>query len=106
MAHLNLEKLRVIDLAPVREKVANPACPCGRRMKSLGRSAGYRCRACGERAGPEAATYVDTVRTLAPGWYEPTVTARRHLSKPLKRMGSPRPQGMAVTISIPSGRTK
>jgi tRNA(Ile2)-agmatinylcytidine synthase len=84
---LNLEKMRVIDLATVREKVSNPLCPaCGRRMKSVGRDAGYRCRDCGTKAR-EGET-IDLKRMLEAGWHEPPVCSRRHLSKPLKRMRS------------------
>ncbi|OGS48683.1 MAG: hypothetical protein A3K68_08140 [Euryarchaeota archaeon RBG_16_68_13] len=38
---------------------------------------------------PQAASFVDARRDLAPGWYEPPVGSRRHLSKPLRR-GAPR----------------
>lgn len=83
---LNIEKMEVLSLTPSRVKVANPACPsCGRRMKSAGADQGYRCRECGTREG-EAVTE-EEVRELRPGWYEVPVCARRHISKPLKRMG-------------------
>lgn len=83
---LNLEKLEVLALRPAVAKVANPPCPaCGRSMKSLGRGAGYRCRRCGTRAGPHAATHAPVVRSLAPGAYEPPVSARRHLHRPRRR---------------------
>ncbi len=83
---LNIEKLNVLELAPSRVKVSNPSCPaCGRRTKSAGRGQGYRCRECGIK-GLRAETEEEP-RQLSPGWYEPPVCARRHLSKPLKRMG-------------------
>lgn len=83
---LNIEKLNVLSLAPSRVKVSNPPCPvCGRRTKSAGRGQGYRCRECGVK-GLQAMTE-DEPRGISPGWYEPPVCARRHLSKPLKRMG-------------------
>jgi tRNA(Ile2)-agmatinylcytidine synthase len=85
---LNIEKLQVLRLATVSRKVANPLCPtCIKSMQSLGEGAGYRCRKCGAKA-PSTAARVETVaRALTPGWYEPPVCSRRHLSKPLKRMG-------------------
>jgi len=81
---LNIEKLEVLSLAPSRIKTANPLCQCGRRMKSAGAGQGYRCRECGTKEA-EPVTEPEA-RSLRPGWYEPPVCARRHLSKPLKRM--------------------
>lgn len=82
---LALEKLAVVEPARVLRKLGNPACPaCGRAMKSAGRRAGYRCRACGTREGSDAAKRVDAPRP-APGWFEVPACARRHLAKPLKR---------------------
>jgi tRNA(Ile2)-agmatinylcytidine synthase len=83
---INIEKLNILRLAPSLLKVSNPPCPsCGRRTKSAGKGQGYRCRECGIK-GLEALTVAEE-RKLAEGWYEPPVCARRHLSKPLKRMG-------------------
>ncbi|NLK25434.1 MAG: DUF1743 domain-containing protein [Euryarchaeota archaeon] len=84
---LNIEKMEVLYLAPSKIKTANPLCQCGRRMKSVGANQGYRCRKCGTRAR-EAETELEE-RTVSTGWYEPPVCARRHLSKPLKRMDIP-----------------
>ena len=84
---LNLEKLQVIATAPERRKVANPRCPvCGGATKSMGAAGGHRCKRCGARTSDPPVT-AEVPRTVAPGWYEPPVCARRHLSKPLKRMG-------------------
>jgi len=83
---LNLEKLQVLSLSRDPVKGPSPLCPqCGRRTKSAGRGQGYRCRECGVKGLP--ATAGEEARQIAPGWYEPPVCARRHLSKPLKRMG-------------------
>ncbi len=85
---INLEKLRIVYLRPLRVKVANPLCPsCGARMKSSGHFAPFRCRKCGGTAPRSAAEYREVDRGLRLGWYEPPVGSRRHLSKPLKRMG-------------------
>jgi tRNA(Ile2)-agmatinylcytidine synthase len=87
---LNLEKLEVLDLSDESVKAANPRCPsCGRSMKSIGRRAGYRCRRCGTRAPLGAARFSALPRGLAEGFHEPPVSARRHLSKPLKRLIPP-----------------
>lgn len=86
---LNLEKLEVLQLTQSYRKVSNPSCPtCGNRMKSAGADEGYRCRRCGTRARESEAKYVPVERSLTNGWYEPPVSARRHISKPLKRMRS------------------
>ncbi len=87
---LNLEKLEVLEPARGLIKVGNPGCPrCRRSMKSVGRGAGYRCRHCGTRAAPEEARFARPHRALTRGFYEPPVSARRHLSKPLKRLRTP-----------------
>jgi len=86
---LNAEKVLVTDLAHDRTR-SNPSCPkCGKNMKSAGKGQGYRCRECRTRAKePEIQ---EEARSLAPGWYEPPAAARRHLSKPLKRMNAEQP---------------
>ncbi len=85
---VNIEKIRILRSVPVRKKVSNPLCPvCGRKMESIGRGKGYRCRRCGTRAGEEDAVFVEVRRNME-GFYEVPVIARRHLSKPLKLMKS------------------
>lgn len=89
---LNLEKMQVLSLSKELSKIGNPRCPsCGGPTKSMGASGGYRCKRCGERNRlvPEMR---EVPRRISPGWYEPPVCARRHLGKPLKRMGDQRRQ--------------
>lgn len=82
---LNLEKLRVLSLAPLL-RLRKPRCGrCGVVMKSRGRGGGFRCRRCGSRAGPESSSFEEIPRGLRPGIYEVPKCARRHLSKPLER---------------------
>lgn len=82
---LNLEKLTVLRLADKLVKI-NPVCPiCGRRMKSMGRNQGYRCRKCGTELPPNAAELRRAPRAILPGKFEVPPRARRHLSKPLAR---------------------
>ena len=84
---LNLEKYELLRLAEISEKVANPRCPvCDKSMQSLGSTAGFRCRKCGRKEDRSKAEFAPKVRSIEPGWYEPPVCTRRHLSKPLKRM--------------------
>lgn len=88
---INLEKLRVVSLARLHAKVANPKCPaCGVHMKSRGHLAPFRCRRCRRTLTRSHATVTEVPRRLRTGWYEPPVGSRRHLSKPLKRGGSQR----------------
>ncbi len=83
---INLEKLHIVALAPLREKVSNPLCPdCHVRMKSTGRGASFRCRRCGGAASRERAEYRTFPRRIETGWYEPPPGSIRHISKPLKR---------------------
>ncbi len=86
---INLEKIRVVGAADIVEKIANPLCPhCGKRMKSIGKGAGYRCSVCGGKAGEDEAKFrtVKGEERIATGYYEAPICAARHLSKPLKRM--------------------
>ncbi len=84
---LNLERLRVERLASLVVKVRNPPCPrCAKAMKSMGRGQGFRCVRCRLRSDRGEATFRVAARSVAPGLYEPPVTARRHLAKPIKRM--------------------
>jgi len=85
---LNLEKLHVISLADQQRKVSNPVCPsCGKRTKSAGRDAYFRCVRCGIRLPRTSAEWRPVARQLGRGWYEPPTGSRRHLSMPLKRVG-------------------
>ncbi len=89
-ATLNVEKLHVISTVPDVVKVSNPMCQqCGKRMESVGKGQGYRCRSCHTKA--DSPISKENVRWIVPGWYEPPTAARRHLSKPLKRMGKTQP---------------
>ena len=82
---INLEKIKVIKLTRIFEKKENPICPnCGKHMKSVGAGQGYKCRICGKKSNEPIEKEIK--RTLTNGFYEVPVCARRHLSKPLKRM--------------------
>lgn len=81
---VNLEKLGVLEVARHFLKAGNPRCPaCDRAMPSMGKGAGHRCRKCGARLPPGAAVAAEEPRTLAPGWHEAAVGARRHLHRPV-----------------------
>ena len=87
---LNIEKIHVISVAEEYRKVSNPVCPkCGRTMKSKGFNQPYKCKECHTSSAEPVLEMVR--REIVPGWYEPPTAARRHLSKPLKRMGLDQP---------------
>lgn len=80
---LNLEKIKVLQLAE-RFGFQNPLCPvCGKRMESAGAGQGFRCRPCKTNAA--AKLKISIPRTISCGYYEVPPSARRHLSKPLIR---------------------
>ena len=81
---LKLEKFAVRNL--VTTKTENPLCAiCNDRMKSSGRSQGYRCRKCGTKSPNKI--QMPYHRDITLGWYEVPPCARRHLAKPLIRGG-------------------
>lgn len=87
---INVEKLRVLWLSPDGEKIENPVCPkCGKHMKSVGASAGYRCRRCSTKAPFGSEKRVPRSKPNL-GWYEPPIASRRHLYRPVKRIGKKR----------------
>lgn len=81
---MNLEKLAIIRLAKVISKTAPSCSICGRRMKSMGRGKGYRCEKCGIKRPELKPVYVEAERKISEGVYEVSVSARRHLTMPLK----------------------
>jgi tRNA(Ile2)-agmatinylcytidine synthase len=87
---LNIEKMKIMTLAPVYEYL-NPVCECGKRMKSAGKGKGFKCPRCGSkiRVGSQEEGKVrerrEVERMIKPGFYEVPPSARRHLSKPLVR---------------------
>jgi len=82
---VNIEKINVKYLAKQVEKLENPVCPsCGKHMKSKGANQGYKCKICGIASSRPIVK--EKKRTIYTGFYEVPVCARRHLSKPIKRM--------------------
>jgi tRNA(Ile2)-agmatinylcytidine synthase len=82
---INIEKLEIKHLTTVMVKTENPVCPtCGKHMKSKGTEQGYKCIKCGTTS--VTPIIQEKPRTITNGFYEVPICARRHLSKPLKRM--------------------
>lgn len=84
---INLEKLRVLKLAPLIV-YRNPRCPnCGRRLKSMGKDKGLKCEKCGSRYPDLRKVAVELKRDLSEGLYITAPRSQRHLTKPLARYG-------------------
>jgi tRNA(Ile2)-agmatinylcytidine synthase len=82
---INLEKIKINYLENIIEKVENPICAkCKRHMRSKGSGQGYKCVKCGTRSSSPLLKKKE--RDIRVGFYEVPVCARRHISKPLKRM--------------------
>jgi len=87
---INLEKLRVLKLAP-KIIFSNPVCPkCGKHAKSMGRGQGFRCKKCGFRSSELEKVSVRGRRNLKEGLYITSPRSQRHLTKPLCRYGRER----------------
>ena len=84
---LNVEYLRVLDIAQTFE-TRNPLCGiCYKRMKSEGKGKGYQCDRCKFKDRNAAKMLIPRERKLKPGLYLPTPKAHRHLTKPMQRYG-------------------
>jgi len=94
---VNLEKIRILGLAP-QVTYQNPRCSvCGRSMKSMGRGKGFRCERCKiKRRSPDRIPILFP-RVVSTGLYIPPPRAHRHLTKPMVRYGQEKtgcPKGM------------
>lgn len=84
---INLEKIRILKLAP-KIVFFNPKCPhCGKRMKSMGKEKGFRCDKCGFRSSKLKKVAVKNKRVLKKGLYITSQRSQRHLTKPILRYG-------------------
>jgi len=84
---INLEKFRLLKLAP-RIAFHNPVCPkCGKRLKSMGKGQGFRCEKCGSRFPDLKKLEVTMKRDAKRGLYITSTRSQRHLTKPFRRYG-------------------
>lgn len=84
---VNLEKIRLLKLV---QKICyrNPPCPtCGKRMKSMGKNKGFRCKKCGLREPRAQKVKVEMKRNIEVRLYVASARSQRHLTKPLTRYG-------------------
>jgi len=84
---INLEKIRLLKLAP-KTFLQNPVCPkCGKRLESMGKDKGFRCDRCGSRYANLGKVEVKVKRELRRGLYITSTRSQRHLTKPFRRYG-------------------
>jgi len=84
---INVEKIRILKLAPIRV-FQNPLCPvCGKRTKSMGRGKGFECKKCGFHGRNLKKIIIEKTRRLKLGLYVTSPRSQRHLTKPLSRYG-------------------
>jgi tRNA(Ile2)-agmatinylcytidine synthase len=84
---VNLEKIRILALAP-KTVLQNPVCPdCGKRLESMGKGKGFRCKKCGVRFEDAKKVQASVERELRVGLYVTSTRSQRHLTKPLRRYG-------------------
>ncbi len=84
---INLEKIRILKLAP-QVRTENPTCPnCGKRLKSMGKNQGFRCEKCGGKFVDLKKKENVMQRAVQPGLYVTSTRSQRHLTKPLRRYG-------------------
>jgi tRNA(Ile2)-agmatinylcytidine synthase len=84
---INLEKIRLLKLAP-KTVYQNPICPkCGKRLKSMGKNKGLRCDKCGSRYLNLRKVEVKFKREIRTGLYITSTRSQRHLTKPFRRYG-------------------
>ena len=81
---LNVEFLRVLQLAK-NNLLVNPTCKkCSKKMKSKGNKQGFECVKCGNRS---VSKYVlEIPRKIQCKLYLPSVSAHRHLTRPYQRI--------------------
>jgi len=84
---LNLEKINILSLAP-NVTYRNPKCEsCGKRLESMGKGQGFRCKKCGTRYSTAEKVAATAERHVKPGLYITSIRSQRHLTKPLRRYG-------------------
>ena len=82
---INLEFIDIIHLEKNLVK-SNPICKkCNKKMKSKGQNQGFQCIRCGKKASKKIT--VEISRKVKKQLYIPNLSAHRHLTRPLQRIG-------------------
>lgn len=95
---VNLEKIRVLKLAP-KIVCHNPQCSnCGKRLKSMGKNKGFKCEKCGSRYANLRKIENKAKREVKRGLYITSTRSQRHLTKPITRYGLEKRKGTPVEL--------
>jgi tRNA(Ile2)-agmatinylcytidine synthase len=82
---INLEFIKTISLQK-NYSMTNPLCKkCNKKMKSKGQNQGFQCIRCGKKNSKKIT--IEISRKIKKQLYLPKISAHRHLSRPLQRMG-------------------
>jgi len=82
---INLEFIDVLSLEKDLSKT-NPSCKkCNKKMKSKGQNQRFQCIRCGKKASKKIT--IEISRKIKKQLYIPELTAHRHLTRPLQRIG-------------------
>jgi len=82
---INLEFIEVICLE-IFFSTSNPFCKkCNKKMKSKGQTQGFQCIRCGKKSSKKI--IVEIQRKIKKQLYIPKISAHRHLTRPLQRIG-------------------
>ena len=82
---LNVEFLEILDLKK-HVVMVNPICKrCDKHMKSKGKNQGYQCSKCGNTSMTKIRQEIP--RQIKKQFYLPVVSAHRHLTRPMQRIG-------------------
>ena len=82
---INLEFIDIINLEKNLSKT-NPICKkCNKKMKSKGQNQGFQCIRCGKKSSKKIT--VEISRKVKKQLYIPNMSAHRHLTRPLQRIG-------------------
>jgi tRNA(Ile2)-agmatinylcytidine synthase len=83
---INLEFLDVLVLEK-NVSLSNPNCKkCNKKMKSKGQNQGFQCTRCGKKDSKKIP--VEISRKIKKQLYLPKMSAHRHLTRPLQRIGT------------------
>lgn len=95
---INLEKIRLLKLAP-KIMYQNPICPtCNKRLKSVGKGQGFRCEKCSAKYPNLPKIEVKFERGITEGLYITSTRSQRHLTKPFRRYGLEKEQKGIVKL--------
>ena len=82
---INLEFIDIVNLGK-KLSTSNPFCKeCKKKMKSKGKNQGFQCIRCGKKALSKTTNEIP--RKIKKQLYIPKISAHRHLTRPLQRVG-------------------